>query len=372
MIILRTVKFLSVLFLILSLTAACQDMTELNEREFITSVGIDKAEEDSGYRYKISISSPGLGSSNKDEKSEKNIRSVEDETISGAFRKTGLNSSNKPYFGHTKAVVMSRGVLEDKELFLETLDTLWRNGDLSKKIIALAAKGEAGSIVEEDINGADVGVFISDYYKNSRENNGFLYDLGELIRNFRTSGDNLLPEIEVKDGKASLSSAAVIKDYRYAGSMENELLSGFLWVKGKERDMRLTAEYNGTYVPLKVEAVKRKINIEEKDGAIYAFVKIDVKGAVEEYIFKDEALSGTESAGYLSELYKKEIAGEILSAAYTLQKEYNVDAYGLLGIIRKQNYGLYQKVSGEWEEIYKNVEIIPQISVKIKSKGGIV
>jgi len=47
-----------------------------------------------------------------------------------------------------------------------------------------------------------------------------------------------------------------------------------------------------------------------------------------------------------------------------LQKN-SIDGYGWLELLRKKNYSLYKNFHENWREIFREIEIVPMVNVRV-------
>ncbi|MDR1687647.1 MAG: endospore germination permease [Clostridiales bacterium] len=365
---------------------SCENAEAPDKRKFVTAIGIDKADggesnevfkggEDID-KFKVTIKYAFFGNTDDASSNNKAYEIITAPSLTEAFYQSGIRSSHNPYFGHVKACIVSRAVLEDRALFSQTLGALSQNDDISKKIIVLASEGSAESIINEV---PDIGIFTARFYKKDTGNNGIECTLGELLRKFSSSGDNLLPVISAENEKPLFGEAAAIKDYRWAGHLSGDSLNGYIWVCGNFDGRELSAKYNGKTAAVKLGKIKRIISIYETGGEIIAEISINANGQLYEdlldYVSLNNVERQTENANNashyelseISEIFETEIEDEIKATARLLQKEYKTDAYGFLETLRKYNYELYSKISGNWDEAFEGIRIVPIVNVDIKS-----
>jgi hypothetical protein len=188
----------------------------------------------------------------------------------------------------------------------------------------------------------------------------------------------LLPAIGAKNGKPFFGDAAVMRDYRYAGPLSGDFVNGYIWVRGNFDGRVISAEYNGNAVAVKLGKIKRKISIYENGGEIFAQISIKTDGQIYEDSFAvfspytektrlyDISKASRDKLTEISGIIENKIEDEIKKTAQLLQNEYKTDAYGFLETARKYNYELYKKVADNWDEVFKEIKIVPVVSADIK------
>lgn len=356
-------KILLVMLTLLMLTG-CWDDINLENRAFVVSIGIDKV--DDGYRVTLGIPDPAAFSvGNTDEM--KYTKYGVGETILSAKKSLERTLSKKLDYTHVKICVINEDILKDRELFLETVDALERNRDLSKRIFMLATQEEAHDVLsatpaEQDI----VGMFIASFYENNADGVVLKRTLQEVIQPMRTSGDVLIPRIKLCENKErvlELGGAAVISNSKMAGWLTEEELRGYFWLNGKGRGGTLMAKYEDTKVPFHIDKNKSKLSVEFENNKIVFIHDINIEGSVEEYHFK--ALSEDDLIK-LEELYSKEVTKDIETTWNKFHK-HDADGFALLEELRKRHYPVYSAQEVRLEDI----KLEPRVVVTITNTGTI-
>ncbi len=372
------------------LLCSCWDKIELENRGFVISLGIDKYKkgedaatfEDNAQknRFTVLMALPNvgalLGTGGKEES--KSVKKAANETVSAAMRLIDSYSSQKLYFGQTKVVVLGEELLMDQNLLREAVDALERNRELSRKIIILSSKNSVEDVLKSSAPGEPLmGLFVSDFYKNnlSSAEMAFRQDLESMTRQLRFSGDVLIPQISLEgDGEKKdikLGGTAVIKNYELVGWLDDKQTRGYLWAKENGKGAQVVAEYDNTFIPLRVNKNKAKISLYEENGTIVCHMDIKVKGVIEEYIFANSKISEPQELKALSKVYEDLVRSEVESIFNCFQNEFAVDGFSLQEELRKKNYALYLKNADDFESAFQKMKLTTSVDVEITSTGVI-
>lgn len=367
------------LLLILTLPiflAGCWDKVEIEDRGFVVSLGIDKFKDDkaamfddgkNNNRYTVTMSLPNVetlvGTGSKEDS--ESVKTSASETVSAAMRLIDSYSSEKLYFGHTKAVILGEELLKDRELLKEAVDALERNRLLSRKLVVLATTDDVKTVLEAKIPGEPlVGVFLANFYRNSESTSAmtFRQDLEGMNRHLRYSGDVLVPQISLEDDKLKLGGAAVINDFQLAGWLNDKQTRGYLWFTGQAKGAEVTAEYEGGHVPLHVNINKTGTYFYEDGGYVICRADIRLKGVIDE-------LGHPVDTHKLGEVYERLIAEEVEQLFTLFHDELEVDGFGLCDRLRKENYGLYLAHGGS--DAYAGMRLVANVTLEITGTGVI-
>lgn len=340
------------------------------------SIGIDDGTPQDS-RYTVSMALPNLENltAGKGEGSKQIIKKTDNETVAAAIRNVDSHSNQKLYFGQTRVCLFGEELLSDSGLLREALDSLERNRDVSRKIILLAVDGRAEDMLDADLKGNPViGIFISNFYNNNSNAvaETFKLDLESFIRELRATGNGMIPKIKIESGELKLGGAAIIKDFKLDGWLNDEQLRGYLWFRGDASGAEINAGYEGDNIPIRIMGNKSHVSLYEEDTTIKCKVEVYAEGSIEEYkIDNHSTLFSNEKLQSIQTGCEQIIAEELLKSHRILRDDFHVDAYGFKEHLRKFNYDLYLKYSQDWDSVYSRLEIIPYVKVIIRNTGSI-
>jgi len=75
-------------------------------------------------------------------------------------------------------------------------------------------------------------------------------------------------------------------------------------------------------------------------------------------------LADIENKEAISRTLEKNIADEIKATAAQLQKEYRLDGYNWLEVLRKYQNALYRKYADQWCDMFENIEVVANVRVQ--------
>lgn len=363
-----------ILLISMSIFTGCYDKIELENRGFVIAIGVDKFEKDD--RFKVNISIPNmdvLGGKGGSEKSEF-VKSSSNKTLYAALKKIDTSSSQKLNYGQAKVVILGEDLLKDSELFKETIDSLERNTELNRRIIVLATEGKAEDILKSELEGETlVGSFIANFYKNKSNKFGvaFRKDLQSIISQLAITKDAIIPKVTKKEDTLEFGGASVIKNFKLVGWLNEEKVRGYLWVKGNAEDAHVIADYDNTFIPLRVNKNHSKIKFDEVNGKVICSIRIQVGGTIEEFKFSDQSLKDKKVLEQLQNTYADIIKKEVENTFYEFQQTYKVDGFDFSDHLTKWNYDLYKKYNNDYSSISQNMQADIFVDVKINGTGSI-
>lgn len=365
----KSIKIISVLAITVLLTS-CYDKIELEDRALVISMGIDKDDDE----FSLAMEIPSKLESDE-ENNKNNVKEASAASVNSAMRKIDAYSGQKLYYGHTKACIIGKDILEDEKMFKETVDGLERNREISRKLIILATKDDADEIYEAKTdNEALTGIFINDFYKNNIKTLGitFRQDLEGIIQQLLSSSNTVIPEIENEEGKLKISSMAVLKNYKLAGFLNEEETRGFLWLCDYPVGGEITVPFENTNSALKISKKETKLNTEKNDEGFYEInCSINIEGNIEEYTLSENIFVDSNKYKILQNEYAEVIKKETENTFGIIQKEYKADIIGFGEMIRKGHYEDYNKMNGKTDYAFEEAVLNVNVNVAIKGAGSI-
>lgn len=383
----KITKFI-IIFIVCIFLTGCWDKVELEDRGLVLSLGLDKYNSDKNDNqliYKVSMDIPNISSTSgsneslisetgKEAEQKKDIKAAAGETIYSAIKLVDSYTSQRLYYGHTKAVVLGQKIIENETYFKETIDALERNQEISRKLIVLATKGDAYDILSSIPEERGLGIFINDFYKNNMYNTSFTFrqDLESIIQGLLLTGNTIIPEIESKNGDIQISGFAVIKDYKLVSWIDKDMSKNFLWFnKTKNIGGEVSVLFEEGYVPLKIATNNIKMYIKEGEGGIIANIDIDINGNIGEYTLSRSIMLDTDKHKILQQEYSEKIKKDVLDFLDIMQNNLNTDIIGLEELCMKSYSQIYKKFKFNETNILNYTKFDVNVNVNIKSAGNI-
>ena len=357
----------------------CWDMVELENRAFISAIAIDAYEQDiegairfhapdADYRFVATVSVPSSGT---DTESGTALTATAD-TFMPALSMIRLGMPQQPYYGQAKVVVLGEGMLSDSELMRQAIDGMERNREISRKIIMLACEGNAAEILKAELAGKPFGMYAANFYADRRAVLGvaFKKDLESVLLDVRHANGTIIPMVAVREGFVELSGAAIVRDFELVSRLDDTEVRGLLLAKGKSENARITTDFDGVRLPLRLASQRAKLNFERTEQGLMCRLEISTKGSIEGYLINsDEDISSAENVARLNELFAHEIANNV-TATFARLAETNVDGFGMFDRLRKFNYDLYEEFVQHKQIRLSDIIFVPVVDVRITDVGA--
>jgi len=356
----------------ISMLTGCMDKVELEDRAFVVSIGIDKAEDEE--RYTVVLSLPAALDGGEDESEDENpqhIKKASGQTVTEAIKKIDAETNTQLYFGQTKMLALGSTLLEEPDLVRGALDAIDRHPEIARQIHILASCSKAEDIVAANPPGEALpGQYVSAIYKDRRKIGGtsFIMNLERLTTQMKYTEAVLIPSMEKEDDELSLSGAVVLKNSRKIGNLNKDELRGYLWCFADGgRGAVVTAEIGEQPIPFKVERHKAKVRFKEIAEGLQVHIYVELTGRIDELASGNDLLVRANFREYAARQIEDAVRNEILLTARKMQDEFVLDGYNWLEILRKKQYAMYQSYAVHWNDIFAEMELVPHVTVTVKN-----
>ena len=385
-------KWISCLLIICAciVTAGCWDMRELQDRNFVLAVAIDKADEvkevetfvqpHGTKRYRVSLQILKFASGGE-QKEETNtfIKSNTGESIFEMVRDMLGQSSKSLWFEHIQVIVISDAVLKDVGLS-EILDFFKRDAEMRSRIKLYVTSGKAQSIIEFNPPSKEPGgVYLANIIRLHLKNvhvAGARTDLGYTIQYFDNNSNILLPRIEMADKVVKLSGSAVFKKDKFIGYADEYAVAGLKIMLGTEKSAVVTIDSPktpGHQVVFELFRHDTKLTPHVENGVIYYTDDIIMYGNIGE-LQGDISLNDTLDPEYLRILevaFAEEIKRNIYYAEKVFKKDMKVDPVSrFAGKLKIHEPNTWEQVKDQWDEIYPTIPLYVSVNVSIRNIGN--
>lgn len=391
------IVFISIMILLVIATKTHRDSDEINNKAFITSIGIDKIDSEKhdyeitnnniGFeppkRFKVTFEIPKIKSENEKSSGEsksgkdngKNIVTVEAESIYVAILKLQEYIMQKINLTHINAIIISEEIAKDEKMLKEVMDFFERDPAIPAKTSLLVSKESSAEEIlklepeEEKL----IGIYISNYYNEisttiSTTVNIRLSDISETMKNNLKTV--LVPVVTKKEDKINILGSAVIRKGILVGYLDGGETERIYSIMNKVDRTMVTIKYNDYYIGEKVTNTETKMKFRYLDNKLICdvnmFFEITVLQAEKNM---DMKISDQEKINELEKQTEDYITLVKNKVVEKVQKEYKADAIGIYWNLKKYEYRLWQKLKDNWDKVYEEATVNIFVDVKIRGTG---
>lgn len=359
---------LSIFFLV-----GCWDKVEVDQRAFVSSMGIDLNDKDKMNRFIVTYEYPNINAIGKNatEDTKTFVVSTPSSSIFQAGRQFTTSVAFPFYYKHAKVVVLGEDLANEGKLVREIIDELNRDTKINKKIQILVSEGKAIDILRANIKQDQTtdGIIYTALKGTNNASRFIPQTLVEMIKDADYSGVTLVPKIAKRGKEVVISGGCVMKDYQHIawiGEKESRSLS---LINGKTKSDTIDVPYKDSIVSYAITDVSstKDVRIDEE---IIVDIPIKIEGYLQGYIegddrtvYDDEVLKDMEKV--IEKFMKKEIERTLK----LIQDEYNADLIGIGEDLSKFHHRKWNKIKDRWDEIFPEVKFNVSIDAKIRRTG---
>ncbi len=362
----KNIKILFITLIASLMLAGCWDSVEINKREYLYALGIDKNTDNLTFTAEI----PKI---NEGSEEQRIVYTKESADFAEFYAVSYLHSEKAISDRLMQVIVLGEDVVRESETVKRIFDEIQRSPQINRRVKICIAKGKAQDIINTEIPGNPiVGRFLSDMLvKLKRENYQDIYTFDEAILDIGKTGNALIPVVEVNDKSLMIERAAIIKEYELKGFLEPEEVATVMVLlnpdKAKIPNININVE--GTNVSLGVVDLSMtkdfNLNSDKLTADYYATM----------YIYINSFITGSnklEDQSYLNKIKdeaKKSFMAVAEKAVDKLQHTYKTDILRIKDNLYKYHKQDYEKVMDKYDEIFEGADINIHLDLKIKSTG---
>lgn len=363
------------LCVLLVFLTGCWDSLEINERLFITAIGVDlNTDPEAKGRYSVTYVYPNVGAlgKNPSQKEVKSVITTTAETPYEASRQITTRTSNPFFFKHLKVIVIGEGLFKRPELIREYFDGLAREYAVNRKIGIIVAEGSAKDVVSTKVDElAIIGGYLNSMLKNNKNAQRFTdQTFSQIIKDHYFSNASFAPRAIPKAKEYKISGAAIIKDYKlvgWIGEKENRALS---LIRDHLKSEIFNAKYKDATIDYVISQHKSNKKVSKESDKLSVDLNIFLEGYIEQYklgekidTFNRDFIDTVESK--IEDVVTEEIKGLVNK----LQSEYNADVIGIGEYLCKFKPDIWDDVKDQWDEVFPNIDINVNVVVRIRRTG---
>ncbi|AUM94040.1 TPA: Ger(x)C family spore germination protein [Clostridium botulinum] len=390
----KTKKCLVIMLILLTICmTGCWDKVEIDQKAFASVIGVD-AGKDIGKEKQLKEISPSasftgskldkmkvtyafpdiskLGPEKGGTAVDKTM-SIDAYSMQDSIDKIVNKSSRNLSFGHLKLIVLNTSILDYSNTFKEVIDYLQRQPAINRMIYIVFSEDKSEEILKFKPNmEKSVENYIIGILENNKKNNTSApLTLNEFLEETSQNNTALVPVINIdkKSKDLKISKVAVIKDDKIKGYISTEQANNIQLINKKFKGGTRTIIRDGSPLDYSIENSERKIKIRDKKKLSFD-IKLNLEGQIKGHNI-DKQISSKGDINKIEEDLNKAITQDIKEVIRISQTEYNTDILDLGGFIHKYHPKLWKEIKGNWNELYKTVDINVTADTKVRRIGAI-
>ncbi|MDD2494753.1 MAG: Ger(x)C family spore germination protein, partial [Tissierellia bacterium] len=367
---LREVMMAKKIILILLTTiilTGCWDSAEINDRDYIFAVGIDKGEDEN------LVFTAEIPKINEGSEEQRIIFTQESKNLSNFYNDSFVRSEKVISDRLMQVIVIGESIAEDTETFKRLFDEIQRSPQINRRVKIAVAKGDAKKIIETEIpSNPIVGRYLSEMLiKLKKSNVQSIYTFDEALLNLQGFGSGLIPIVEKFEDSLKIENAAVMKDYKKIGnlnSLENEIVMLILDPKSSNiRNINLNVE--DSIISLSTVNIKSTNKIKLSDDKLSVNYYVTLYCFIESFTLNNKSLADKKFIDKIKEAAVNQISEQTDSTINKVQKIYKIDLFKIKNELYKYHNIKYKKIEDNYQQVFENADINVYYAVDIKSTG---
>lgn len=385
------IKKLFILITIITISifsTGCWNYYELSDLAIVTSIGIDKIDDE--FKISLIIANTSSDTSGSEIQAKTTILTGTGKTMNEAFVDAKTKSSKEIYTGHFSLLLISEDVANQN--MYEVLESILRNPESIRKVAFVIAKNKTSNEILKTLSPLET--FPSETIllniRNSVNSIGISHEVNvsDFVYNIVNYGiDNMLPTITIEgiedeensteslkdiemESVLKVDEIALFKDYKIVGYLDYEYSKNINILTNKVKS--LTTNINcyddlEKYISIKIDDPKTTIELTTKPLKY----KFNVKA--EGSIYETNCKLDLKSPDVIKKI-ENSIRGNIysnLKDTINLIKDYEVDILGLGNLLYKKDHKKWYSLKDNWDYTYKNIDFDIDLDFNLKTKGSL-
>jgi spore germination protein KC len=358
----------------MSLSTGCWDYREIDQLAIVSGIAVDKST--NGKDYLVSFEVMKISSGGIDSKTTTELIKCEGKTIFEAARNAIVVAGKKLYFSHAKALIISSEVA--KEGTTKVIDFFNRHVETRRDIgVYVSKEKKAYDILEQKNPLSDILSLSLDEMQTS----GIALAksptvvLWNYISDLSSEGISaVLPTISINaqsDKPApQINGTAIFKKDKLVGFLDGDETNTLLYIQKKAPDGIIVIIKNAENLKVSMEIMNNNIEIKPKvtNGKVLMNISIKMEVAIGEngssVVFEEE-----NNRIMLEQNVADQLRSNIVNLVKKVQNDYDSDIFGFGKTIKKELPNEWRKMSKDWDNLFKQVDVEVEAEVKIKNTG---
>lgn len=330
------------------------------------------------YKFGITVLFPNTRMMSKTSKSDEQMRFLfvrPTNNVLGVRNYLEREVDKRLYYGYLKVVVLGRDLVNDPNLMRQTLDSLYRDKDVPQNTFLLVSETTARDILNTmPLVDPITGIHLANIARGAVIF-GRMIDtpLSYVINSFINSNCSVISRVEPNIETLKVAGAAVLKNYKFVGWIDEEHLAIYKILIGKAKHTFIDdIKYKSATVPFITTEIQTKKKITKQHGKMKIIYNIKIEGEVNQFVFgSGYNVLEDPMRRYIQNEVKKVITNKGYELVNLLKYRYNADVLGVGDLISKRMPKEWEKLKKNWDKEFKNVEIVINPDVRLRRSGTI-
>lgn len=362
----KKIIILVIIIITTILLSGCWDSIEINKREYIFAVGIDKNAKNLTFTSEI----PKI---NEGSEEQRLVLTKDCINFSDFYATSYLHSEKAISDRLMQVIILGEDLARDSETVKRIFDEIQRSPQMNRRVKICIAKGKAQDIINTEIpSNPIVGRFLSEMLiKLKRESYQDIYTFDEAILNLGKSGNVMIPVVEINEKSLKVERAGIFKEYELIGFLEPNEVSAIMVLlnpnKAKIRNFNITVE--GTNISLGAVDIIMTKDMSLNNDKLKVDYYVTLYSYIDSFIIGSNKLEDQSYLNKIKEEAKKSILMTSEKTLDKLQNSYRADLLKIKEDLYKYHKQDYEKIADKYDEVFEAADITIHLDMVIKSTG---
>jgi len=349
------------------LLTGCWDNVEINDREYVFAVGIDKGENDN---LIFTAEIPKINEASKDQRL---IYTGNSENLANFYNDSFVRSDKVISDRLMQVIVIGESVASDSDTLKRIFDEIERSPQINRRVKIAIAKGDAKDIITTEIpSNPIVGRYLSQMLiKLKKSHNQDIYTFDEALLNLADYGSGLIPIVEKYGDSLKVDSSAVIKDHKKIGNLnydENEIIM-LLLDPSSSNLKNININIEDSKISLGAVNITMTEKVDLKEEKLYVNYYVSLYCYIDSFTLNNKSLDDKIFINKIKETATNQISDQTVKTIEKLQKTYKTDLLRIKGTLYKYHKSDYDKIKDKYEQVFTDADINVYYVMDIKSTG---
>lgn len=349
------------------LLTGCWDNVEINDREYIFAVGIDKGENDN------LIFTAEIPKINEGSKEQRLIYTEESKNFANFYNDSFVRTDKVISDRLMQVIVIGESVASDPEIFKKIFDEIERSPQINRRVKLAIAKCDAKDIITTEIpSNPIVGRYLSEMLvKLKKSMYQDIYTFDEALLNLQDYGSGMIPIVEKYEDSLKVESSAVMKDYKHIGNLnndENEII--MLLLDPKDSNLKnINVNLEGSTISLGAVDIKMTEKIDLHGDRLSVNYYVSLNCYIDSFTLNNKSLADINFINKIKETATNQITDQTNDTLNKLQKTYKADVLRIKDSLYKYHKKDFDKIKDKYEQVFADADINVYYVMDIKSTG---
>lgn len=358
------IRWIIIIVVVLCVLTGCNDMVEIEDRDFILTMGITMEDNE----YKVFYIRPDLSTLTGQAAPEGNEYTfvITGESLSKVEEEYGLESDKRLDYSHLKAIILDEKMASNKEKMSEFLAYAEKTYEISRNTLVFLTLDNILDVIQisRSISGSS-GEYLDDLYKNNRRGKDALtHSIGDLIDSIHMDDKvAMLPIVEKKEEHLAINGVGIFDDGFYLEKISQEKYMYFDIARGVGKGYKISIP-NGK--DIEITEIKKSYSFSMRENRPYLLLQVTGRALVDNdgKIISPESVALTNNK--ITNQLNLYIQKNIINNFKTYTKDKSIDFLNLYRCTALSNRKIWMLYKDNQDKFIEDLLIGVVVDLKLK------